>query len=109
MVFDYRPHSHSWAVGRVMRAASLLNFFSLPRLPWSSGSDDDDKVNLSVLHYTCMPACIYSFVLIVANYFMSLFEMVVLIVQIVLTKTEVESLRSEITDAEEREAYLKAQ
>ena len=40
---------------------------------------------------------------------MSLFEMVVLIVQIVLTKTEVESLRSEITDAEEREAYLKAQ
>nr|XP_010924524.1 uncharacterized protein LOC105047333 isoform X2 [Elaeis guineensis] len=66
-----RPHSHSWAVGRVMRAASLLNFFSLPRLPWSSGSDDDDKI--------------------------------------VLTKTEVESLRSEITDAEEREAYLKAQ
>ncbi|XP_038981384.1 uncharacterized protein LOC103714194 isoform X2 [Phoenix dactylifera] len=66
-----RSCSHSPAVKRVMGAASLLNFFSLPRLHWSSGSDDDDKI--------------------------------------VLTKAEVESLQSEIADAEEREAHLKAQ
>nr|XP_029117373.1 uncharacterized protein LOC105043039 [Elaeis guineensis] len=37
-----RSCSHSWTVNGVMGAASLLNLFSLPRLPWSSGSDDDD-------------------------------------------------------------------
>ncbi|XP_072995821.1 uncharacterized protein [Typha latifolia] len=69
--FSARSHSHSWAVRRVMGAASLLNLLSLPRLRWSSGSQDDEKI--------------------------------------VLTKAEVESLRSEIADAEERETHLKAQ
>lgn len=65
-----RSRSHSWTVRRVIGAASLLNLFSLPRLPWGSG-DDDDKVEL--------------------------------------TRAEVESLRSEIVDAEDREMHLKAQ
>ncbi|WOL14587.1 hypothetical protein Cni_G23367 [Canna indica] len=68
--YKLRSRSHSWAVRRVMGAASLLNLFTLPRLPWGS-SNDDDKVEL--------------------------------------TRAEVESLRSEIADAEDREMNLKAQ
>ncbi|KAG6526907.1 hypothetical protein ZIOFF_008994 [Zingiber officinale] len=41
-----RSRSHSWTVRRVLGAASLLNLFSLPRLPWGSGNDDD-KVELT--------------------------------------------------------------
>ncbi|XP_042460929.1 uncharacterized protein LOC122044963 isoform X1 [Zingiber officinale] len=41
-----RSRSHSWTVSRVLGAASLLNLFSLPRLPWGSGNDDD-KVELT--------------------------------------------------------------
>ncbi|CAD5179496.1 uncharacterized protein LOC103989154 [Musa acuminata AAA Group] len=69
---DYKLRSlgHSWAVRRVMGAASLLNLFTLSRLPWGS-RDHNDKIEL--------------------------------------TRVEVESLRSEIADAEERETYLKAQ
>ncbi|KAJ8483985.1 hypothetical protein OPV22_016470 [Ensete ventricosum] len=68
--YKLRSLSHSWAVRRVMGAASLLNLFSLSRLPWGS-RDDNEKIEL--------------------------------------TRAEVESLRSEIADAEERETYLKAQ
>ncbi|KAJ0971726.1 hypothetical protein J5N97_019685 [Dioscorea zingiberensis] len=66
-----RSYSHSWVGRRVMGAASMLNLFSLPRLPWQYGSNDDYKI--------------------------------------VITKAEVESLRSEIADVEERESHLKAQ
>ncbi|XP_074570988.1 uncharacterized protein LOC141827598 isoform X2 [Curcuma longa] len=65
-----RSRSHSWTVRRVIGAASLLNLFSLPRLPWGSG-EDDEKVEL--------------------------------------TRAELESLQSEIVDAEDREMHLKAQ
>lgn len=66
-----RSRSHSWAVRKVRDSSSMLNLFRLARLPWSSDSNDNDKVELSV--------------------------------------AEVESLRSEIVYAEEREAHLKAQ
>ncbi|KAG6483562.1 hypothetical protein ZIOFF_060210 [Zingiber officinale] len=65
-----RSQSHSWTVRRVIGAASLLNLFSLPRLRWGSG-EDDEKVEL--------------------------------------TRAELESLQSEIVDAEDREMHLKAQ
>ncbi|URE08553.1 PH [Musa troglodytarum] len=68
--YKLRPLSHSWTVRRVMGAASLLNLFTLSRLPWGS-RDDNDKIEV--------------------------------------TRAEVESLRSEIAEAEERETYLKAQ
>lgn len=94
-----------------MGAASLLNLFSLPRLPWSSGGDDDDKVICVHSIHTCMHAqmhaCIYFYLLLII--LCLLMDMEVLILQIVLTKAEVESLQSEIADAEEREAHLKAQ
>ncbi|XP_077228189.1 nucleoside diphosphate kinase III, chloroplastic/mitochondrial-like isoform X3 [Tasmannia lanceolata] len=66
-----RSRGSSWAGKKLMRAASMLNLFSLPGLPWGSSSNGDDKVALTV--------------------------------------AELEALRSEIADAEEREAHLKAQ
>lgn len=56
---------------KVLTAASMLNLFTLRGLPWVSGSDGEDKVEL--------------------------------------TAAELESLRSGLTDLEEREAHLKAQ
>ncbi|XVE64681.1 hypothetical protein DITRI_Ditri07aG0120500 [Diplodiscus trichospermus] len=56
---------------RLRSAAAMLNLLSLRRLPWSSGADGQEKVQL--------------------------------------TAAELESLRSELADIEEREAYLKAQ
>ncbi|KAM0946010.1 putative pleckstrin domain, PH-like domain superfamily [Dioscorea sansibarensis] len=69
--YSLRSYSHSWVGRRVMGAASMLNLFSLSRLPWVYNSNDDDKI--------------------------------------VITKAELESLRSEISDVEERESHLKAQ
>lgn len=66
-----RSRSHSWAVRRVMGAASILNLFGLPHFPWASNSANDDKVQLP--------------------------------------RAELDYLRSEIADAEEKEAHLKAQ
>ncbi|MQL92925.1 hypothetical protein Taro_025560 [Colocasia esculenta] len=54
-----------------MVASSMLKLFSLPGLPWASGSGADSKVELAI--------------------------------------AEVEALKSEIADAEEREAHLHAQ
>ncbi|KAI4326822.1 hypothetical protein L6164_019352 [Bauhinia variegata] len=56
---------------RKLRAALMWKFFTLRRLPWSSGTGGAEKV--------------------------------------VLTAAEVESIRSELGEVEEREAYLKAQ
>lgn len=70
--YSLRSRRHLWSVRRVMGAASILNLFSLPHLPWASNSDDDDD-------------------------------------KVVLTSAEVEALRSEIVDGEERESHLKAQ
>uniref|UniRef100_A0A0E0L6M5 Nucleoside diphosphate kinase n=1 Tax=Oryza punctata TaxID=4537 RepID=A0A0E0L6M5_ORYPU len=69
---DSPPSSRrrSWTPKRVMGAASLLHLLSLPRIRWSSSTEDDDKIEL--------------------------------------TRAEVESLRTEIADAEERESQLKA-
>lgn len=69
--YSLRSHSHSWAVKGIMGATSMLHLFSLPRLPWSSSTNYDDKVEL--------------------------------------TRAELESLRSEIADADERESHLRAQ
>ncbi|WVZ99839.1 hypothetical protein U9M48_045080 [Paspalum notatum var. saurae] len=60
----------SWTPKRVKGAASLLHLLSFPRIRWSTGNEDDDKIELS--------------------------------------RAEVESLRTEITDADERESHLKA-
>ncbi|XP_047306722.1 uncharacterized protein LOC124910150 [Impatiens glandulifera] len=58
------------STGRKLKtAASMLNFFSVPKLPWSPGSQE----------------------------------------KVVLTVSEVECLRSELADLEERTALLKAQ
>ncbi|TVU20083.1 hypothetical protein EJB05_36275 [Eragrostis curvula] len=69
---DTTPSSHrrSWTPKRVKGAASLLHLLSIPRIRWSTSSEDDDKIEL--------------------------------------TRAEVESLRTEIADAEERESQLKA-
>ncbi|XP_024019447.1 uncharacterized protein LOC21384984 isoform X1 [Morus notabilis] len=67
-----RPsQSRVWSRRKLKSAAYMLNLLSLRRLPWSSGADGQEKVEL--------------------------------------TAAEVESLRSEIADLEEREAHLKAQ
>lgn len=67
-----RPsYSRVWSRRKMRSAAYMLNLLSLRRLPWSSGTDGQEKVEL--------------------------------------TAAEVESLRSEIADLEEREAHLKAQ
>ncbi|KAF8380050.1 hypothetical protein HHK36_027520 [Tetracentron sinense] len=68
---SFRSHSRLWARRKFIGTASMLNLFNLPGLPWRSGTDGQDKVEL--------------------------------------TATEVESLRSELADLEEREAHLKAQ
>ncbi|KAJ3695699.1 hypothetical protein LUZ60_001076 [Juncus effusus] len=68
---SFRSRNNSWAVRKVMGAASLLNLLTLSHFKWQNNEDEDDKV--------------------------------------VLTKAEVESLRSEIAEAEERETHLKAQ
>ncbi|KMZ61092.1 hypothetical protein ZOSMA_54G00210 [Zostera marina] len=60
-----------WKDGRKLTTASLLKLFSLPRIPWGSSTDGDDKVEMNV--------------------------------------AEVESLKTEISEADEREAYLRAQ
>ncbi|KAK1302745.1 hypothetical protein QJS10_CPB12g00852 [Acorus calamus] len=65
-----RSHNHMWIGKKLTKAASMLNVFHVPGLPWSSGTSNDDKVELTV--------------------------------------AEVEALRTEITDAEDREAQLKA-
>ncbi|KAG7546402.1 Pleckstrin homology domain [Arabidopsis suecica] len=62
-------HSQSRTRRNLKRAATMLNLFTLRRLPWVS--DGQEKVELSA--------------------------------------AELESLRSELSDLEEREAYLKAQ
>lgn len=64
-----RPYSQSRTRRNLKRAATMLNLFTLRRLPWVS--DGQEKVELSA--------------------------------------AELESLRSELSDMEEREAYLKAQ
>ncbi|OVA14691.1 Pleckstrin homology domain [Macleaya cordata] len=66
---SFRSYSRSSTRRKLMKAASMLNLFNIPRLPW--GTDGQDKVELSA--------------------------------------AEVESLRTEILDLEEREAHLKAQ
>uniref|UniRef100_A0A0E0DVA4 PH domain-containing protein n=1 Tax=Oryza meridionalis TaxID=40149 RepID=A0A0E0DVA4_9ORYZ len=66
----HNSRRRSWTPKRVMGAASLLHLLSLPRIRWSSSTEDDDKIEL--------------------------------------TRAEVESLRTEIADAEERESQLKA-
>jgi hypothetical protein len=92
----------SWTPKRVMGAASLLHLLSIPRLRWSSSNEDDDKVSkfsvqklydlwfCPVLWTLCYDTCIFH------------------CYQIELTRAEVESLRSEIADADERESQLKA-
>ncbi|KAF2297951.1 hypothetical protein GH714_006203 [Hevea brasiliensis] len=66
-----RSSSRFWARRQLKRSAFMLNLFSLRGLPWSSSSDGQQKVELTV--------------------------------------AELESLRSELADIEEREAHLKAQ
>lgn len=69
---DTSPSSRgrSWNPKRVKGAQSLLHLLSIPRIRWSTGNEDDDKIELS--------------------------------------RAEVESLRTEIAEAEERESHLKA-
>ncbi|XP_038687981.1 uncharacterized protein LOC119987214 [Tripterygium wilfordii] len=66
-----RSHSPVLSRRKLRRAVHMLNLFSLRGLPWSSGGDGQEKVELNA--------------------------------------TELESLRSEIADLEEKEAHLKAQ
>ncbi|MCL7028176.1 hypothetical protein MKW94_000518 [Papaver nudicaule] len=64
-----RSQNRSSSRRKLMKAASMLNLFNLPGLPWGSGGQD----------------------------------------KVELTAVQVESLRTEIVDLEEREAHLKAQ
>ncbi|GLU05968.1 hypothetical protein SLE2022_230400 [Rubroshorea leprosula] len=66
-----RSYSRFWTQRKLGGAGFIMNLFSLPRLPWISGSDRQEKVQL--------------------------------------TAAELESLRSELADLEERAAHLKAQ
>ncbi|WCJ26521.1 hypothetical protein M5689_008329 [Euphorbia peplus] len=65
-----RSNSHFWT-GKLKGAAYMLNLFSLRTLPWSSSSNGEEKIEVTVV--------------------------------------ELESLRAELSDLEEREAHLKAQ
>ncbi|XP_020098980.1 uncharacterized protein LOC109717545 isoform X2 [Ananas comosus] len=42
-----RSRSHSWSIRGVMGAASLMNLLTLPRLRWSSSTEEDDKIVLT--------------------------------------------------------------
>lgn len=78
----------------------MLNLFSLRGLPWS-GADGQEKVhilsslNFSVWFYRCSDLSYHQ------NFYFHR--------QVQLTAAELESLRSELADIEEREAHLKAQ
>jgi hypothetical protein len=48
-----------------MGAASLLHLLSLPRIRWSSSTEDDDKVNqvlpsVEILHHATVISVLYS-------------------------------------------------
>lgn len=46
----YRSHSRSSTRRKLMKAASMLNLFNLPGLPW--GTDGHDKVNIILLFFS---------------------------------------------------------
>ncbi|KAL2543705.1 Pleckstrin-like proteiny (PH) domain-containing protein [Forsythia ovata] len=46
---DLRSHSRLWVRRKLESATSMLNLFSLRRLPWGSGADGQEKVVLSAV------------------------------------------------------------
>ncbi|CAN8230796.1 unnamed protein product [Cochlearia groenlandica] len=90
-----RSYSQSRTRRKLKKAALMLNLFAIRRLPWVS--DGQDKVLFS---HTAS-----SFFEKVLSSSCSTF----FILQVELSAAELESLKSELSDMEEREAYLKAQ
>ena len=78
----------------------MLNLFNVRRLSWGSSTDGQEKVCRTTLSSMLIDYFEVSMVLITALYFY---------LQVELSVTELESLRSELAYLEEREAYLKAQ
>ena len=77
----------------------MLNLFSLRRLPWVS--DGQEKVL-----FLLTPPFLVFFCFVSLDYFLLI---IILIGQVELSAAELESLRSELSELEERESYLKAQ
>ena len=81
-------------------AAVMLNLFSLRGLPWSSGADGQEKVHLTAsLKLAICFIDSHTSLITITSFFHF---------QVQLTAAELESLRSELADIEEREAHLKA-
>lgn len=75
----------------------MLKLFSLRSLPWLSGADGQEKVGCANMRRLSLITSVVRAITIFKH------------MQVILSAVEVASLRSEIADAEEREAYLKAQ
>jgi hypothetical protein len=78
----------------------MLNLFNLQRLSWGSSADGQEKVYGTTLSSMLIDYFEVYMVLITTLYFY---------LQVELSVTELESLRSELAYLEEREAHLKAQ
>jgi hypothetical protein len=78
----------------------MLNLFNLQRLSWGSSDDVQEKVYGTTLSSMLIDYFEVYMVLITTLYFY---------LQVELSVTELESLRSELAYLEEREALLKAQ